>query len=284
MKKVVFVADMFAHQYAGGAKLTTEALIRGSTSSTDIIRINSSQLTIPILKESHDLHYIVCNFASLDDKVKLHMCKNIDYSIVEYDYKFCQYRSMEKHLKITGNECDCVEQMSGKINSAFYGYAKKIWFMSEGQRDIFLSKVKTIKEDKCEVLSSVFADGDIRFMKSIKDNEKDDKYLILGSSSWIKGVKECVQHAKDNGLNYEIVQNLPYHELLIKMSCSKGLIFLPLGYDTCPRFVIEAKMLGCELILNKHVQHKDESWFETQDSCYSYLENRKNTFWSYYAE
>ena len=284
MNDFVFVADMFAEQYSGGAELTTRAIMQGNKNAQTVRKVNCQSLTIPILEKHKDLHFIVCNFASLDEKVKIYMCKNINYSIVEYDYKFCQYRSMNKHKAITGNECDCVEQMSGKINSAFYGYAKKVWFMSVGQRDIFLSKVKTLKEENCEVLSSVFSDGDIRFMKSIKDNEKNDTYLILNSNSWIKGTNECVQHAKTNNLNYELVQNLPYHELLIKMSTSKGLIFLPLGYDTCPRFVIEARLLGCDLILNDYVQHKDEEWFLTQDSCYEYLKDRTSAFWSFYAE
>ena len=119
-------------------------------------------------------------------------------------------------------------------------------------------------------------------MESIKDNEKDDKYLILGSQSWIKGTKDCIKYAKENSLEYEIVQNLPYHELLIKMSTSRGLIFLPMGYDTCPRFVIEAKLLGCETILNDYVQHKEEEWFQHQNNSYNYLRERPAVFWSHY--
>ena len=66
------------------------------------------------------------------------------------------------------------------------------------------------------------------------------------------------------------------------MSTSKGLIFKPLGGDTCPRIVIEAKLLGCDLILNENVQHKDEEWFLTPESCLEYLKSRKDVFWSFY--
>jgi len=133
-----------------------------------------------------------------------------------------------------------------------------------------------------EVLSSVFSKGDLYFMNSISKNEKNSKYLILNSNSWIKGTEKCVQFAKSNNLDYELVGNLRYHELLIKMSTSKGLIFRPLGGDTCPRIVIEAKLLGCDLILNDNVQHKDEKWFATKDSTKKYLEERVNTFWKWY--
>ena len=126
MKKIIFVADMFAEQYPGGAELTTKAIMQGCIYANSLKKVNCKSLTIAALEKYHDHHFIVCNFTSLSEKVKIYMCKNVDYSIIEYDYKFCQYRSMNKHKAITGNECDCVEQMSGKINSAFYGYAKKV--------------------------------------------------------------------------------------------------------------------------------------------------------------
>jgi glycosyltransferase involved in cell wall biosynthesis len=57
---------------------------------------------------------------------------------------------------------------------------------------------------------------------------------------------------------------------------------LPLGMDTCPRMVIEAKMLGCELHLNDYVQHKDEIWFDTEDSfdTEAYLYAAREKFWN----
>jgi len=282
MKKIMFISDMFAEDYPGGAELTTEAFIRSMPSTHVAAKVHSSKVTQQIIEDNKDAHFVVCNFAGLDDNAKVYMCKNADYSIVEYDYKLCKYRSIKKHEMAENKPCDCLEGLTGKITQAFYGYAKRVLFMSEGQREIFLPKIPTLKEENSFVLSSAFLEGDLNFMESIKDNEKNNTYLILGSNSWIKGTQECVDYAKENNLSYEVIQGLPYHELLIKMSISKGLIFRPLDYDTCPRIVIEAKLLGCDLILNDHVQHKDEAWFAAQDSCYEYLRNRPATFWSYY--
>ena len=44
MTKVVFVADLFADQYIGGAELTTEALIEACP--FEYIKINSKDVTI----------------------------------------------------------------------------------------------------------------------------------------------------------------------------------------------------------------------------------------------
>lgn len=282
MKTLVFVSDLFAEDYVGGAELTTEALISKVEQKNKIIKIRSREVTTEHINNLKEHHWIICNFSGLSESNKLNICKTISYSMVEYDYKFCKYRSMELHKIKENIDCNCTELDSSKLNLAFYGRAKKVWFMSDVQKNIFLKKVKTIKKENVEVLSSVFSDGDLRFIESIKDNDKDNKYLIVKSNSWVKGFEGCVNYANLNKLEYEVVQNLPYHELLIKLSTSKGLIFLPDGADTCPRLVIEAKLLGCELVLNDLVQHRNEEWFLDRGACLNYMNNRASVFWRNY--
>lgn len=278
MKTIVFVADLFINEYIGGAELTTEAIVNKCAAKYKVIKKQCKELTKHFVLQNKDAKFVICNFSSLSDEKKILLCKNVNYHIIEYDYKFCKYRSQEKHYAIEGKHCECIKGGKGKINKIFYGYANKIWFMSKKQKNIFLKNVSTIKEKKCEVLSSVFSDGDLRFIESIKNNKKNQKYLILNSNSWIKNTKGCVEYAKDNNMSYELIQGLPYHEMLIKMSTSRGLIFRPLGGDTCPRVVIEAMMLGCEVEANDNVQHKDESWFSNEEECYKYMSSRAKYF------
>jgi hypothetical protein len=282
MKKIVVVADMFSADYGGGAELTTDAIISYVPSTIQVERQHCKLLTAEYAKDNKDAHWIVCNFASLEDHMKVFFCKNLSYSIIEYDYKLCVHRSLEKHRAITGQDCDCLTTTPGKLNKAFYGYAQNVWFMSEKQRNIFLDKLDVLKPEKTHVLSSVFNSGNLRFMESIKNNPKDEKYLILRSQSWIKGTKECIEYAQDNELEYEVIAGLPYHEMLIKLSTSKGLIFRPLGDDTCPRIVMEAQLLGCDLKLNKHVQHKDEEWFLDAQGMPEYIKSQMQNFWEMY--
>jgi len=283
MKLTIFLADVFVDDHVGGAELTSEAIIQSSPTEHRTAKIRCLDLNKDIIDQYKDAHWVVLNFITLPQDLKLHLIKNVDYSIIEYDYKFCNYRSLQMHQMKESNECDCIERPENKINLAFYGYAKKIWFMSDVQKDIFLEKVRTIKKENTETLNSVFASGDLRFIDSIKDNEKDDTYLIVKTKSWVKGFESCLKYAKENKLKYEIVSNLPYHELLIKLSTSKGLIFLPDGADTCPRLVMEAQMLGCEVITNENVQHMNETWAKDAVSCREHMNTRVSTFWEYYG-
>jgi glycosyltransferase involved in cell wall biosynthesis len=68
--------------------------------------------------------------------------------------------------------------------------------------------------------------------------------------------------------------------MLKMLSEYKGLAFMPLGGDTCPRLVIEAKLLGLELMLNENVQHANEAWFnQERDEVESYILDAHNRFW-----
>ena len=86
--------------------------------------------------------------------------------------------------------------------------------------------------------------------------------------------------AKESDIPYKLVGGLSYNDMLNTLARSKGLIFYPRGGDTCPRIVIEAHLMGCELMLNDNVLHKDEEWFcGTKEDCVNYLKTRAPFFW-----
>jgi glycosyltransferase involved in cell wall biosynthesis len=281
--EVVFVSDAFVEQYVGGAELTSEALIQSSP--FEIFKLNSANVTVELLEAGHDKFWIFGNFSALDQKLIPTIIANMKYSIVEYDYKFCRYRSIEKHFEAEKSECNCHNETYGKVISAFFQGSRSIWWMSEKQQKIYLDRFPFLAEKPNTVLSSVFDEEFFGYVNQLKEKHKDKKsetYLVLGSNSWVKGAESSEKYCKENNLDYEVVWNLPYEKLLDKLASSKGLVFLPEGADTCPRLVIEAKLLGCELILNENVQHKDEYWFSSDDilDTESYLYAARSRFWN----
>lgn len=281
MKDVIFVCDLFAEHYLGGAELTTEAIIKKSRFK--VVKVLSKDLTPFYIKKNKNKTWIFGNFDQIPVNLRLEIAKKIeDYSIIEYDYKICRYRSTDLHKKNTGKDCDCEKTLNGKINQIFYCKAKRIWFMSEPQRQIFLEKIKPLKKEKCFVLSSVFEEYHLEKMLKLSKTEKNKKFAIIHSDSWIKGVKDSIDYAIDNNIKYDILRDLKYDDLLVELSKYSGLIFLPRGKDTCPRIVIESFMMGLECILNDNVQHKNEEWFKNRESCMTYLKQNADRFWEFY--
>lgn len=280
---VVFVSDLFASEYTGGAELTSEALILSSPLS--VFRVHSRDVSLETLQSGHQKFWIFGNFSGLNPDIIPTIIANMRYSVLEFDFKVCRHRSLQKHLIAENKPCDCHTSMTGKMVSAFYFGAKSLWWMSEKQQETYLSLFPFLGEIQNDVLSSVFSPEFFLYINQLREKYKNtprDKWLVIGSQSWIKGTEDSVNHCIDNNLDYDIVWNLPYDQLLDKLAQSKGLVFLPRGSDTCPRTVIEAKLLGCELVLNENVQHRDEIWFDTDDmfDTEAYLFAARERFWN----
>ena len=283
MSEVILVSDFFKTDLTGGAELTLDSLISYKPEKVNLTKMHSHLVNSKFVEENTEKVWIIGNSINIPEKVKLLFCKlKLNYHVIEFDYKFCKYRSFKKHQAVEKKECDCHVDRLSKLSIAFLLYAKTRWFMSEEQKNIHINKISSLKKCNNKVLSSVFSRGDLDFLKNISENEKDDSYFILKSNNWIKGKNSCINYAKKNKLEYELIGGLPYHELLIKMSTKKGIIYMPEDNDTCPRLIIESYLLGCEQHMNDHVQHKDESWFNSGvEKCYEYLRERPNAFWEY---
>jgi hypothetical protein len=277
---IIFVADYFAEEYGGGAELTSEAIISGT--NLPVLKLKSDSITNEHIDKLSNYFWVFGNFTAIrSPDLLISIAKKLNYSVIEYDYKFCKLRLPEKH-KSFNEECKCEQDFQGKLISLFYNSAKSLWFMSKKQMDIYTNKFPFLKKESTEVLSSIFDKETLNLMDHLTNKNKDrkDVWLIQSSNSWVKGTQNTIEYAKTNNLNFEVFQGLTYTEMLEKFSNSKGFLFLPNGEDTCPRTVIEAKLLGCELILNDNVQHKDELWFSgDRQACVDYLSSRAEYFW-----
>jgi glycosyltransferase involved in cell wall biosynthesis len=280
--QIVFVSDFFANQLIGGAELTSQALIDSSPYS--VYCINSEHVTPEFVDSAINKFWIIGNWSALNWHTiqKFVTSKNLNYSIIEYDYKYCMYRSPEKHKATSGVTCNCETSQVGKLVEVFYSNAAFIWWMSEKQRYKFVKALPVLEKVPQLVLSSVFDEYFWETISSLKNTPKNKKWLVLGSSSWVKGTDSAVTYCVNNGLEYEVLTNLQPQQMLQKFAEAEGFIYLPKGGDTCPRVVIEAKLLGCKLHINENVEHAQEDWFNTDDLkiTESYLRAAKEHFWN----
>ena len=155
--------------------------------------------------------------------------------------------------------------------------------MSEAQEKRYTDRFPFLKDSESIVLSSVFNERFFAKVKLLNEKNEDKKgWLVLDSSSWIKGTEDAVDYCEKNNLDFKLISGLTHDQVLEELSKAEGLVYLPRGGDTCPRLVIEAKMLGCKLVMNEHVQHREEIWFNTDDrfDTEAYLYAARERFWS----
>ena len=276
----VFVSDFFNEQYSGGAEMSLQTIIDEGPGS--VVKFNSSNLNKNIINFYKNSTWIFGNIAQLNKNTLEYILNNdINYYFIEFDYKFCEYRNPVLYEFLEEETCNYLDTELGQTIASFINKSQATFFMSEEQLQVFKDCLD-IKTENVHVLSSLFDASFFNSIASLKDQkiEKNDKWLILGSRSWVKGSQQTEEWCKENKLEYDIISGLEYVEVLKKMQESKGVVFHPAGYDTCPRFVIEAKLLGCDLKLNKNVQHANEEWFnKAPGEIIAYLKERPSYFW-----
>jgi len=278
----IFVSDLFVEDYSGGAEMTFENLMKECPGKFG--KVHSSKLTPALLGEYKDAKWIFGNITQLNPAVMVDLGqKDINYSFVEFDYKYCKHRNPVLYEFVEGEPCNYMSTDVGGLIVNFLINAKSVFFMSEAQKDLYFEHLPTAAYSTAHVLSSVF---DSKFYDKINElnkkyeGKKNDKWIVLNSGSWVKGVDQSRTWCEQNNVEYEIIGGLAYDEFLEKLAESKGICFKPTGLDTCPRYVIEAKLLGCELELNENVQHLAEDWFDGDTpTTVEYLKSRVQYFW-----
>jgi hypothetical protein len=277
--EIVFACDFFIQDVIGGAELSTDALIKSSPYKT--YQIRSNQLTKDLILKNKEKYWVFGNFANLDFKLIPSISENLKYQVLEYDYKLCKYRSIEKHEFFEKTTCNCHNTQLAKMIENFFGLAEKVWWMSKNQLEFQASKLPNLKQFNNEVLSSVFDEKTLETISELRNkNSNRIGTLVFDSDNWLKGTNESINWCKANNVEFNLIKNATYIDMLKTMRSHETLVYLPNAKDTCPRMVIEAKLLGCELVLNDNVQHRDESWFnESHDGMMTYLKNRTQIFW-----
>ena len=275
----------------GGTYLTLDSILESR--NEDCFTISFSTLTKSFIDSNKDKLWILGNLMKVVSENKteelfkiLEECKFIK---LEFDYNFCPYRSEFGHEVFKKQKCECPHGSSGDpVLSKMYDLitlnCKHSFFMSERQRAVYSAHLPMLDFSKSSVLSSCFSKSSLDLFEKHKDNAKNDKYAILegygGFHSFAKGVKEAKDFCEANNFKFDVLSNQDYEKHIETLSYYKGLIFTPVIHDTCPRCIIEARLLNLEVICNNNCQHIYEFWWKDKSKTLGYLKERPNYFWS----
>jgi len=274
----------------GGTSLTLNSILEQKLN--ECYFINASNLSEEEIEKNKNKTWIIGNIHSFltDKKVNLliYILENLSFVKIEFDYNFCVYRGEIPHRLLADQECNCPHGRNGhpalsKIYDLICKKTKHIFFMSERQRCIFSCHLPILKFEKTSILSSCFSKKTIERMLQLKQNPKNKKFAILsGFGGWhsqAKGTEEAKNFCEANKINYDILPTQDHENHLALLSQYEGLVFLPIIHDTCPRCIIEAKIMGLKVITNINSQHITEEWWDEEEKLLEYLKERSSVFW-----
>lgn len=275
----------------GGTNLTILSMLEDKINET--IKISTNTLTKSDIIKHADKTWILGNIMGLfqkqDDTASTLFDAIKNFVKIEFDYNFCAYRGEIPHEKLGNTRCSCPYGTTGlnQISSVYdkiLNNSKHIFFMSERQRAIYANHMPLLNFSKTTVLSSCFSKASLELFEQLKRTEKNNKYAILqGFGGWhseAKGTEVAKNFCTTNSLDYDILPIQKYEDHIKTLSKYKGIVFLPIIDDTCPRAIIEARLLGLKVITNINCQHVTEWWWKDESKTLEYIMSRPKVFWS----
>lgn len=274
MITAVVISDLFVEDVMGGAELTLDAILSAAPANVKVGRLRAQDATLETIKllgPTVDL-WIIGNaaLAPRDALVEITHHQHSKLVMLECDYRFCKYRSLQMHEIQEGKPCDCMQNHLGKLAAGLYKRSFKTFFMSQGQLDVYKQYIPSMKKwDHMLVQGSTWTPSQLDDLKTLgelrKTNGHNGKWAVLGGGSWIKNQYAIEEMLVSRKTPYDVIGGgIPHDDFMRQLSQYKGLVFHPAGHDTCPRIVIEAALMGLELDLNKYVQHiQDDWWLDT---------------------
>ena len=250
----LLISDYFFSETLGGAELNAESLVdRFLEHGYFIPKVRSADVTIKFLEENKDKVYIFSNFVKLRKECRQYAIKNLAYFVYEQDHKYLKNRNPIGYK-------DFLAPKNQITNVDFYKAAIKVLFLTRLSMDIFAKN--TGLDNLLNLSSSVWRQGELKFIKKICNNPKTKDVAILQSKNPIKRTRDCIDYCTSKGLQYELIKDSNFKNFLFKMSKFERLLFLTGHVETCARIVVEAKMLNLKTIIQKKViGAASEDWF-----------------------
>jgi len=251
-KKIIYISDFFLEQIKGGGELVDDCLMRHLEESGYIVeKKRCSLLQKEDLKQ--DAFFIVSNFVSLPDDLKKNL-ENKQYAIFEHDHKYIIERNPSSYP-------DFQVPPSRLVNISFYRNATAIFAQSNLHASVIKKNIKT--GHVVNLGCSLWSKEHLNVLRNNINKDKCSKYAVLDSDNPVKGRAQAQAVCKKNNLEYDLIGSSEYERFIEQLSYKKGLVFFsPQVLESFCRLVVEARILGCELITNKYNGCTSEKWFK----------------------
>lgn len=293
MNGTLFVNDNHLEEL-GGAAATMRAFFEKNGPHDFCL---SRDLTDDLVKSHHTI--ILGNFFTATEKslgALFGHATGKNLFKIEFDFGFCAYRSplLKRNLHQNLDPCPHSGNVMLKTLYAFLDMqCRGFLFMSEMQRDIFVKllewNIVHENDHRMFVVSSCFDDETWAFIRANKQVIATKPYAVVSASDdfqkYCKGTHDGTVFCHVNQLPYEKIYTPNYHKFLKQLSEFRGLVFMPANFDTCPRLLIEARLLGLMIFTNANSQHVFEDWWRGgEEKMEEYLKSRPSAFWKFIHE
>jgi hypothetical protein len=211
--------------------------------------------------------YIISNISLMNPNL-VNQIQNLNYVIIENDYKICASRHPWRYT-------DNIIPIEERTNYSLYRNAKAVFVQTTDHMNVYLKN--DVVANFINLNSSIWSNEDLELLRNLNksNNVKNDKYSVYYTNNWIKNTQGSLKYCSENKLPVHILKESKDRvEFLSNMAKCKGIVFFPIARETFCRLVVEAKCLGLEVITTQNYGASLEEWFNrlSGDELIDFLE------------
>jgi len=202
----------------------------------------------------YDAIYIISNISLMNPNL-VNQISNLNYVIIENDYKICASRHPWRYP-------DNLVPQEDRINYSLYKNAKAVFVQTTDHMNVYLKN--DVNANFINLNSSIWSNQDLELLRELNrvNPNKNDKYSVYYTNNWIKNTQGSLKYCSENKLPVSILKESNDRvEFLTNLSKCKGIVFFPIARETFCRLVVESKCLGLEVITTQNYGASLEEWF-----------------------
>ena len=258
-KKIYYVADFFQEdEEFGGAAMSDYAFMERLKENNDIEFEHISYKTLKPIEE--DAFYIVAN-RSLFPRAYLKQLEQASYIIIEHDHQYDKGKPGTNGRNPYLYE-DGIVPNEFKWDLDFYKNADAVFLQTDFHKELF--EKNKIEGNLISLVTTVFTKGELALLRKVlnKNIPCVKEFGILESDVWLKGTSHAQQICQLNKWDYQMIKPQPTRELFLEgIAKYATLAFFPLSPESCCRFVMEARMLGLNVLTTANYGAPLSKWF-----------------------
>jgi hypothetical protein len=250
-KKIIYISDYFVEHVLGGAEINDNVLLT-EVLEDKIERIQSHMVDLKFLKNNINNLFIISNFIYLSRNCKEYIQNNCKYIIYEHDHKYLISRNpgLFEDFKAPAGEI---------VHLDFYTNALKVIVQSTFHKEI-IEKNLNIK-NVFSLGGNLWSEQSLSLLEELSQKPKNNICSVMNSNIAHKNTRDAIKFCKFKNIPYTLIQSTLYEEFLSLLSQNSQFAFFPKTPETLSRVVVEARMLGVKVYINKMIGASYEDWF-----------------------
>lgn len=290
--RVLFLTDKFSDEHRsaearhpGGAELTDAAAMEACPFP---LTQSSFKALVPEHLETHDV-LLLGNSQTATPRQLAAIARTRRHILFEHDLRICRlngnFPSAIDPMHRLWERCWCPhEGLQGIVRSA-----RGMIFLTQRQVEHYRGNpFFHFSEARTRVLGcSLFSREFFEQLPAAGalDRARRRGSCALHSRSFIKGTREALAYIAEHGWEARLLKDLPPAGVLATFREAERLVYLPRGLEPAGRMPVEARLHGCDVVVNDHVGVAGEPWWQgDRQRALEHLERAPGQFWRFVEE